>query len=685
MNLSLMSTPATSHMNQLKANHRPSWWLTISFSVALAALYFTSSNPIAFALAFIAVWPHFLAARLPRDSSSVWIIRLLIYGFVFAFFGAQPGIGADWIFDAKTFNMIGFIAAGEAALELWREPPVSSRYHAVVIFCIGIVFLAACNTYDDRYIGLLAPFYLLFTLLALREWKPETTFPNQRIAFLQLPRGRGVLALVLVVALGVGAHFTVVKQRDEIMRLGFQMMQHRRFFQGSGISEQPNLGSTFNLRGGTQRVLKIEGSLNDGHLRAAAFDTYSNGSWSPTVSNRAKVAFPDAQKPGDSARKARITKLDDLNKLIFAPLNATSLVPGLGSSFEWNKNLGPIICDDVIPYSYDVFWSDEGSDLGVPLHQGVLCVPLSHEDTKRWLQLPPEVDPRVKKLALELTETAIEPAEKVEAIGEYLLKNNKYSRTTTRGKGDPTSNFILQKKSAHCEYFASATVVLLRAAGVPSRYVTGYMAHEKNGDGTVVRQRDAHAWAEAWIDGAGWITVDATPADGTPEGNEPVSSWQRWREKLQDTIAKWRENLTALSPTQIAFFIALIVVIWSLERWRVRRKQNQQLTREFKYSAPENLVALAARFENFLKRQNEEISQSKPLAEYSGDEAARQFLKEYNRARFGGNNSDEVLRELTWQIETLEKSAQNSAAKKTVSQGNPHDINNANTNAAADN
>ena len=209
MNLSLSNNASTS--TNLKANHRPSWWLTISFWVALAALYLTSSNPIALALAIIALWPHFVFARLPRDSSGVWIIRLLIYGFVFAFFGAQPGIGADWIFDAKTFNMIGFIAAGEAALELWREPPVAARYHAVVIFCIGIVFLAACNTYDDRYIGIFAPFYLLFTLLALREWKPETIVPNERIA-LHLPRERGVLALVFAVLLGVGAHFTVVKQ-----------------------------------------------------------------------------------------------------------------------------------------------------------------------------------------------------------------------------------------------------------------------------------------------------------------------------------------------------------------------------------------------------------------------------------------------------------------------------------------
>ena len=649
MNPSLKPTES-----QSESRNQPSPSLTISLWIALAALFLTSGNPIVMAIAIIALWPHFVTARLARDSSATWIIRLLIYGFVFAFFGGQPGIGADWIFDAKTFNMIGFIASGEAALELWREPPPQARYHAVTIFCIGVVFLAACNTYDTRYIQFFAPFYLLFTLLALREWQREASTPA-----LTLPRGRGVLALTLAVALGAAAHAGVLQQREEIMRRGFQMMQHRRFFQSSGISEQPFLGSTFNLRGGTQRVLKIEGALGDVHLRAAAFDTYSGGRWSPTLSGREKIPFPEAgKKLNANIHRARITKLHDLNRLIFAPLNAVAVAPGLGSSFDWNQTLGPIVCEDAAPYSYDVFWNEEGAEMGVPIHQGILCVPLSKSDTQQWLQLPLEVDPRVKELAFDLTASAVHPSERVESVVEYLLQNNKYSRTTKRGKGDPVSNFILQKKSAHCEYFASATVILLRAAGVPARYVTGYMAHESNGDGTVVRQRDAHAWAEAWIDGVGWVSVDATPGDGTPEANPPVAAWQKWWENFQDAFAKWREQLKTLSSLQILFFVALIVGVWLLERWRIRRKKRSQLSPSFAYSAPADLVALAARFENLLKRENEEISLARPLAEYSRDEAARRFLKAYNRARFGGESGAGVLRELTTQIENLEKTSQ---------------------------
>ncbi len=649
-----MSTPDLNAMDN--AATKPAWALTISFFVALAALYFTSENPIIFVVAIIAIWPHFLAARLARDASATWIIRLVIYGGVFAFFGSKPGIGADWIFDAKTFNVIGLIAAGETALQMWRIPPRGARYHGLAILCIAIVFLAACNTYDDRTTKFLAPAYLLFTLLALRSWRDTESTPSPTTASPLLPRGRGFVAILFVLILGAASHFTILSQRQNLMRLGFEMMQNKRFLQSAGVSEQPRLSSTFNLQGSTQRVMKIEGALNDPHLRAATFDTYANGSWTPALSTREKINFPEsAPAQNKNFHHARITKLENLNKVIFAPLNAVNITPGIGSSFEWNKTLGPVTCEDAAPYSYEVTWSDEGDELGVALHQGILCEPISQTDKKRWLQLPSEVDLRIEELAFTLTADVLHPAEKVEVIAAYLLQNNKYARTTTRGKGDPVSNFILEKKSAHCEYFASATVVLLRAADIPARYVTGFLAHESDGDGTVVRQRDAHAWAEAWIDGAGWVTVDATPADGTPEANPPVSAWQRAWEKMQDAFQEWRERATALTGTQVFVLVLFVVVIWLFERWRIRRKKLSQSSPSREYSAPAELRALAIRFEELLQKQNGEIAASHPLHEYSRSEAGKKFLRDYNRARFGGACDAQVLQSLKAQLEQMEK------------------------------
>ena len=75
-------------------------------------------------------------------------------------------------------------------------------------------------------------------------------------------------------------------------------------------------------------------------------------------------------------------------------------------------------------------------------------------------------------------------------------------------------DFLFRSRSGFCEHYAGAFVFLMRAAGVPARVVTGYQGGESNplGDYLIVRQADAHAWAEIWLAGQGWVRVDPTAA-----------------------------------------------------------------------------------------------------------------------------------------------------------------------------
>jgi len=79
---------------------------------------------------------------------------------------------------------------------------------------------------------------------------------------------------------------------------------------------------------------------------------------------------------------------------------------------------------------------------------------------------------------------------------------------------DSVDEFLFTTQAGFCEHYASAFTVLMRAAGIPARVVTGYQGGELNpvGDYLVVRQRDAHAWAEVWIEGKGWLRIDPTGA-----------------------------------------------------------------------------------------------------------------------------------------------------------------------------
>jgi hypothetical protein len=82
-------------------------------------------------------------------------------------------------------------------------------------------------------------------------------------------------------------------------------------------------------------------------------------------------------------------------------------------------------------------------------------------------------------------------------------------------------------RSGHCEYFATATVLLLRELGIPARYAVGYYVHETSGDGYVVRMRDGHAWCLVWNKkNRDWENFDTTPGTWVAEEEERASPFQ---------------------------------------------------------------------------------------------------------------------------------------------------------------
>ncbi len=104
--------------------------------------------------------------------------------------------------------------------------------------------------------------------------------------------------------------------------------------------------------------------------------------------------------------------------------------------------------------------------------------------------------------------------QKLKLVEQHFLKNFTYS-LELKGKGQygtPVQNFLFHTKSGHCEFFATATALILRQAGIPTRYSTGFIAHERSllGNHLIVRQRDAHAWTKVFINGH-WENFDTTP------------------------------------------------------------------------------------------------------------------------------------------------------------------------------
>ena len=252
----------------------------------------------------------------------------------------------------------------------------------------------------------------------------------------------------------------------------------------------------------------------------------------------------------------------------------------------------------------------------------------------------------------------------------FLQTNNSYSLTVNPGAGEPISNFILQRKAAHCEYFASAAVIMLRAAGVPTRYVSGYFAHEGDGRNTLlVRQRDAHAWAESWVPDAGWVTVDATPGGGRPDALAgPIPFYWRVWEALQDILSALRAwVLTAGWLQKGAVFLLLVLGLLIPQVYRYLRSR-RAFTPGFRYSSPDAaLLALSARFETLLARRGLPVPENRTWPEHlhtvemDGDGAARRFVQTYSRVRFGPPPTPADITQMEQNLQTMEQTLEKNS------------------------
>ena len=138
-----------------------------------------------------------------------------------------------------------------------------------------------------------------------------------------------------------------------------------------------------------------------------------------------------------------------------------------------------------------------------------------------YLQLP-AIDPRIPELTKQITARNDNPYDKARTIESYLRSHYGYTLDLTGPpQADPLAYFLFQRRAGHCEYFAAAMTVMLRSAGIPARYVNGFLTGEYNsvGGDFVVRASDAHSWVEAYFPSFGWLTFDPTPpSDDKPPG-----------------------------------------------------------------------------------------------------------------------------------------------------------------------
>ena len=272
------------------------------------------------------------------------------------------------------------------------------------------------------------------------------------------------------------------------------------------------------------------------YLRGTVYNRYTGHGWQNTNGGRrylwqsgkmaeTRAVLFDEKLPPVSVQNSlsepqnvSIRMLSGSASTLFVPQRVRKLNPG-GETVPYFSNSSEIFITRNLQAGdtwdvYAILYSCMDPGIG---NLTELCAAL---DDPRWenvremyTELPGHLEKPVQDLAYEITSAASTPYEKAMAIQNYLKRNYKYSLEVGEHPEniDFVTSFLLDTKKGYCTYFASAMTVLCRMAGLPARYVEGYLAEPNENGEAIVTGLNAHAWTEVYFSGFGWLTFDATP------------------------------------------------------------------------------------------------------------------------------------------------------------------------------
>lgn len=193
-------------------------------------------------------------------------------------------------------------------------------------------------------------------------------------------------------------------------------------------------------------------------------------------------------------------------------------------------------------------------------------------------------DPRYRELSRRIVESIRpslrdEPWARALSVGLWLEENTQYSlRSQHASAKDPTASYLFGDRIGYCVHLAHAGVYLMRAAGLPARVAAGYVydaANRSGGGSLLLRAGDAHAWAEVYLRGVGWVPVDPSPESLDPPMAAPDLDLQR----LLGEISR-PEQATALGQSgprwsfpgwrALGLALAALVLIWAVSGYAVK-------------------------------------------------------------------------------------------------------------------
>ncbi|TPW18385.1 MAG: transglutaminase domain-containing protein, partial [Elusimicrobia bacterium] len=284
------------------------------------------------------------------------------------------------------------------------------------------------------------------------------------------------------------------------------------------------LGSIGELKGSGRIALRVKnpaGGRPPSLLRNAVYDVYKGRDWLGAsgfveLDGRPAAGTWELGTPAPDAA----TLLMDLSlpggEGPLALPAGTARIEGLPAESLKRSRLGTVVVEGGPKNAELVLRHGSGPSGGAPPSSADLAVPAPLREA-------------LGAAAARLGLRAEKPREAMAALEGYFDSSFAYTlelKPAPRGV-DPLVDFLERTKAGHCQYFATATTLLLRSAGIPARYVTGFAVLEfsRLERAWLVRQRHAHAWTQVFVDGA-WADLDTTPASWADAEAAQAPPWQ---------------------------------------------------------------------------------------------------------------------------------------------------------------
>lgn len=528
---------------------------------------------------------YLLAKRRPLVISERWTTPLSFAYFVF--------FAADYLMFSRAFLPatihLALFGVVVRMFSLRRE-----RDHVTLaILAFLMVLAAAVLTVDSTFLFCFVAFMWMavgtFVLMEMRRSghaadiqaaHSNDPYEHRRLA---LSLARVTPALMLMILFSGAAVFFLMPR----MSAGYMGDMSFGTDLSSGFSDRVQLGQIGRIQQSNAVVMhiQIDGDTvgrYDLHWRGVALSNFDGTTWSNPPEHFMLSRQPDARfpllrinPPLHSSVTTSLTREQMIHyRVLMEPIgtNIFFLAP-------WGRSIRGdyrSLATDSAGTVYDLDSQrtlsryEADSDIAAPAPEELRAAGQNYPEQirARYLRLPP-LDPRVPRLAAQITTSAGTDFDKAALLENYLRMHFGYTLQLPRTPvKDPIANFLFERKQGHCEYFASAMAVMLRALGIPSRVVNGFRSDEFN-DLTanyVVRAKNAHSWVEAYFPGYGWQTFDPTPAGGSgnPQG------WGRIALYLDAMASFWRDWIVSYD-TSHQYVLAQTAVGRSRALWEGAR------------------------------------------------------------------------------------------------------------------